>query len=329
MILFSDLHLDEDSAEVVFSEILPGIKREAFNRRDPVIVCLGDFYSLRYQVRVEIQNAVRDELQTWVRGGLQFRLLPGNHDQVDVHGRNALEVFDQLGPNCVVYTHPQWDEFGLWVPYRKYPKDLEAAFQRERPVFHEKGKATLFGHFGVRGAAMNDHVYDADGVPREWLAEFGTVLLGHYHQRQTLGNVHYIGSPRQVTVHEAGHPKGYAIWDGLRLEYVNTRWGKRFHRVRLEEGDNLDPHGLSPGDDVRVSVAAGVNVEALGQQLTAMNVQHTVTPDIAVADHRLEVQKNAGLVEYARAYVEQLPTELDRERLMTVFGELCHADHGH
>lgn len=326
MIIFSDLHLDEDSAETVLGEILPGIRDAAFDRSDPVIACLGDFYHLRYQVRVEIQNAVRDELKRWISGGLQFRLLPGNHDQVNVHGRNALEVFDELGPSCVVYTLPQWDEFGLWVPYRKYFKDVMTGITRERPAFHTKGQATLFAHLGVQGAWMNDHVQDKDGIPLSAFEDFGTVLLGHYHKRQTLGKAHYIGSPRQVTVHEAGQDKGFATWDGLTLQYVNTTWGKRYHRLRLEPGEILETGGVNPGDDVRVSAAPGVNVEALGKQLTQLGVQHTVTPDVEVAEQRLEVHAHADLTEYARAYVEQLPTDLDPGRLLQVFEELSACD---
>jgi DNA repair exonuclease SbcCD nuclease subunit len=326
MILFADLHLDEDSADVVFGEVLPGIRDAALRLKDPVVACLGDFYNLRYQVKVEIQNAVLDELKIWIKSGIRFRLLPGNHDQVDVHGRNALEVFDELGPKCEVYTHPQWDEFGLWLPYRRYAKDVVSALAMQWPVFHAKGKAALFGHFGVQGAQMNDFVEDKDGLPASLFGDFGTVLLGHYHKRQSFGSLHYIGSPRQVTAHEAGQPKGYAVWDGASLRFVDTSWGKRFHRIRLEKGESLETKDFRPGDDVRLSVAPGVQVEALATQLTGLGVQHTVTPDVEVSEKRLDVEPHADLREYARAYAMQVPTDLDRERLLRVFEELAQCD---
>lgn len=325
MIVFSDLHLDEDSADVVLGEILPGIAEDALRFGDPCVACLGDFWNLRYKVDVQIQNAVRDELLRWIDAGLMFFVLPGNHDQVDVHGRNAMEVFDQLsnqgtGPHVRVFTEPTWTQDGLWVPYRKYYKDIVAALELPRPT---SGYANvLWMHNGLKDAWMNDHVRDTKGLPLSMFQNFHTVILGHYHKRQRLGNAYYVGSPRQVTVHEAGQRKGYATWDGQNFTYVDRIWGKRFHRVRLEPGDQLQIENFKTGDDVRVSTAVGVDPEQVGQALASMKVQHTVTPDVPTVERRLDVNADADLGEYARAYVDLIRTELDKARLLQVFEEL-------
>jgi hypothetical protein len=325
MIVFSDLHLDEDSADVVLGQILPGISEGALRFGDPCVGCLGDFWNLRYKVDVKIQNAVRDELLRWLDAGLTFYVLPGNHDQVDVHGRNAMEVFDRLshdgsGPNVLVFTEPTWTSEGLWVPYRKYYKDVVAALESPRPAY---GCANvLWMHNGIKDAWMNDHARDTKGLPLSMFENFDAVILGHYHKRQTLGNAYYVGSPRQVTVHEAGERKGYATWDGQNLVYVDTVWGKRYHRVRLEPDDELKIENFKAGDDVRVSTAVGVDPEQVGQALASLGVQHTVTPDVPTVEQRLAVNDDATLREYARAYVDLIPTDLDRGRLLAVFEEL-------
>jgi len=322
MIIFSDLHLDEDSADVVLGQILPGIFEAARRLGDPEIACLGDFWNLRYKVDVRLQNAVRDELLRWIEGGVHIHVIPGNHDQVDVHGRNAMEVFDQLVvTGCYVYTKPTWNKHGLWLPYRKYQKDIIAALGPSRPAIPHAN--VLWGHCGLQHAWMNDQAQDKDGLPISAFSGFDTVILGHYHKRQKLGNAYYVGSPRQVTAHEAGQEKGFAVWDGRKLRFVTTEWGKRYHRIRLEKGKlTLDLSNIRPGDDVRVSTAVGIDPSVVGEKLATLGVQHTVTPDVPPVEQRLDVAVGASLEDYAREYVNTVPTLLDPGRLMSVFQEL-------
>lgn len=326
MIVFSDLHLDEDSADTVLGEILPGIFEASQRLDDRTIACLGDFWHLRYKVDVALQNAVRDELIRWIKAGVTFLFLPGNHDQVDVAGRNALEVFDGLGQGCQVFTRPTWNQYGLWLPYRKHYRDIEDILRINPDVDMPRPGLShanvLWMHQGIQGALMNDHMRDTEGVPASVFDPFDAVILGHYHKRQRLGKAYYVGSPRQVTANESGQEKGFAVWDGKKLRYVTTRWGKRFHRIRLEPGQSLDMSGILPTDDVRVSTAVGIDPSVVGSQLAALGVQHAVTPDLPSTEQRLEVEVNSTLVDYARAYVNQLPTGLNRDRLMTVFEEL-------
>lgn len=324
MLIFSDVHLREETADVVLGEVLPGIAKAAEQYNEREIACLGDFWHLRYRVSVQLQNAVRDEFKRWTSAGLSVRILPGNHDQVDVHGRNAMEVFDTM-PGVSVYTEPTWDKDGLWVPYRRAHEEIQKALSLPRP-HGVKGPTVAFMHVGLRGAAMNNHVLDTEGVPEAVVQGFTMVLAGHYHKRQLLfaGRAAYIGSPWQTRADEAGQDKGFALWDGRELRYVNTLWGRRFHKFQiLQPGQKLDLSNVRPHDEVRVATAAGVNPEAVGQQLVQAGIaHHSVTPDIEPLQTRLLVREGASLAEYAQAYVQNVPTDLDRGKLMAMFAEL-------
>jgi len=318
MIVFSDLHLSEESSEVVLGKILPGIFEATSEFRDPVVACLGDFWDIRYKIDVSLLNAVRDELLRWTRNGIKFLFLPGNHDQVDVQGRNALEVFDNLGNGSRVYTDPCFDAYGLWIPYRKYRKDLVAALAAHNP---KDSPSTLFLHTGIESAWMNDNVRDTTGIPFSMLDGFDRILSGHYHKRQTIGKVTFVGSPRQVTANESGQDKGFAILEEKSLRFVDRHWGKRFHRIRLEEGESLDLSKFQPGDDVRVSAAVGVDPSILGSQLSSLGIQHVVTPDVPVTECRLQVAPDSDLRDFALGYVDLIKTKskLDKSRLIEYF----------
>ena len=308
MLLFSDLHLNEDSADVCLGEILPGIRQEAVDRGIRDVAFLGDFWDIRYRVVVRLLNAVRDELLKWADEGLDLRILPGNHDQIDIAGRNALEVFHHL-PQVSVYTACTLDKDGYWIPYRKNREDLIYALTQYDALAksgrgeNDAGKRVLFSHHGVQGALQNDQHKDTEGLSPTFFKRFDRILMGHYHKRQTLGSVIYVGSPRQVLRQEAGQLKGFALWNGQQIEWVDRFWGPRFHKARAEGG-------------------GGIDQEALVKALDATGAQYVIEPEAQRNEARIEVKPGAGLRDFAEGYVELHRGELDGAELMEAYDAL-------
>jgi hypothetical protein len=331
MIVFADVHLREESVDVVLNEVLPGIYQECLERQDFQVACLGDLFHFRYKVDARVQNGVKDEFERWAAAGIQLRILPGNHDQYDVSGRNVLELFDHI-PGVRVYSTPTWDGDGLWVPYRKAPSEMVAALATPYP-FSTGERSVLWLHHGVRGAVMNDTVVDAEGIPIESFGgRWQAILCGHYHKHQRVGDrLWYIGSPWQTNVQEAGQPKGVCTWLGGQLQFVPKNWGPRIHTFTVGPGQALELVGVAARDEVRVKTV-GPDAEQAAERVGAMLAQagiarHTVTPEVAKMEARLAVSENATLLEYAHAYVAQTETDLDKTRLMATFGGLVGVTH--
>ena len=324
MIIFSDLHLREETAETVFGEVLPGIYEAAKQHLDKEIVCLGDVFHVRFKVDGRLQNALKDEFKRWVDAGLSLRILPGNHDQYNVDGRNVLEVFDEIN-HVEVYSSPREDSDGFWIPYRKNIDEVKQAVQYANTNW--QGKKVLFMHHGVRGAWMNDGYQNKDGIELETFGGWHTILCGHYHKRQTVGlNLHYLGSPYQTKADEARQPKGYSLWDGEKLTFVETHWGSKYHIIEIGEDQTLDLSQVQPRDEVRVTVkgkGSELRVASLAKQLRDLGIErHTVTPEIEQTEARLDVRPQASVDEYAKAYVDAMDTSLNREMLMNIYTEL-------
>jgi DNA repair exonuclease SbcCD nuclease subunit len=327
MIITADLHLREDSADTVLREVLPGIFQACLDTNDRDVAILGDLLHFRYKVDARIQNAVKDELKRWVMAGINVRIIPGNHDQYEVSGRNALELFAEI-PGVKVYSVPTWDADGLWIPYRKDPREILEALAQDHGI-RATTPRTLFMHHGIKGAWMNDRMQDTEGLDLAALApdRWQAILCGHYHRHQQVGrNLWYIGSPWQTTANEAGQAKGFVVWKGTVPVQVERLWGPRFHRFELQAGQSLDLRGVSPRDEVRVkTVGAGAEAAAavLGKQLVEAGLtHHVVTPEVAPLQARLTVPAGATLEHYAQAYVGQTETDLDKAKLMAVYREL-------
>jgi DNA repair exonuclease SbcCD nuclease subunit len=296
---------------------------------DTELVCLGDFWHVRYRIPVALQNRVHDWLWRLGALGITFRLLPGNHDQIDTQGENALQVFDGLR-GVTVYTNPSWDKDGFWIPYRQDPQAIEAALDGKRVPEYPK---VLFMHHGVRGALMNNGKQDTEGLPIGLFSEFERIFCGHYHKRQYYGkSLCYVGSPYQTKADETGQDKGFTVWkrENNVLEHVTKRWGKRYHNLMVSEyqkGSIALPDGVDLSrDEVRVVTKVGVDAEKVGKALAKMGLaSHVVTPEAEPMDTRLDVGVNATLLQFAKAYVVQKAEEGESDKLWRVFQEITGA----
>lgn len=314
-IVFSDLHLKPGSESVVFDYVLPGIAEAARQQKCDHVLFLGDWYTLRYQVSLNLQNRCLDFFRA--ENGITWHILAGNHDQYDTTGRNALEVFDEL-PNVKVYTEPTKTDFGFFVPYRLDHDEIKQLLAND-------DSEIAYLHTGIVGALQNSRITCERGVNPSVLDKYNLVLSGHYHKRQTLGSrnhVHYVGSPYETRADESGDPKGYGILDTNSVEWrwVNANWGPKHYRVKP---DQLDVSSLKKGDVVRVEIESEREIEALSQPLRSLGIKHTFVLKNQKSENRLKVAADANIEDYAKTYVDEFaPANLDKGKLLAAFRAL-------
>lgn len=331
LLIFSDLHLREESRDVckeVLDAILYNVEEKGIN----TIAFLGDFWHLRYRVPIHLQNMVKDWIHELYQYDIDLIILPGNHDQINAgDGANAMEVFEGF-PNVKVYSEPQKDEFGVWMPYRKHPEQIKEALA----PFKKQGY-TLFAHLPIAGAMMNNNIMNTDGVPLTILRGFEHVICGHYHKRQSFagGMAHYVGSPYQTRADEHGQKKGWCYWyqENSVLGYVDRIFGKRYHRLDLVgagKGDltSIDWSRIKPGDQLKVVVTYVDDVEPMKEKLSVYiknsKVKILVEPEqTAVVGPRHGLTKGTTLFEYAQAYTkEHSGPKMHPKDLLDVFEEI-------
>lgn len=328
MILFSDLHLKPESEATAF-EVLESIRTYAVNYNIKLVGFLGDFWHLRYQVPVYLLNRVHEELQQWQQAGIQMVMLPGNHDQVDVVGRNALEVF-QAFINIAVMTEPgeltPYLPGIFWIPYRKSHDEIQKALTQARMC----GCPVVFAHLPIKGALQNNRRTDEDGIPVGMFRGFKKVLLGHYHKRQEFfgGGLAYIGSPYQTRADEFGQDKGFVVYDGNQLEWVTTFHGKRYHRFDGKP-TNQELSTVKQGDSVRIVVQTEVEAEQVRTQFKGLGDELVVeAEEITVAAPRYGLTKGSAITDYAEAWVEAnmegfgYPHGEAKKKLLDLFEEI-------
>lgn len=314
MIIFSDLHLEEKSADVAL-EVLRRIPVAAAAGNESHVAFLGDWWMVRHHIPVRLLDEANAILRTWPDLGIErFDVLVGNHDQYRDDGRNALDVFDGLDGFVHVHSEPGWTDDGFWLPYRRDHDEIRSIL-KEAVATRGSRPSVLFAHMGIAGAWMNNLMQDEDGFGSDELATFGfkRVFLGHYHRHHMLrkGMV-YVGSPYQVSYAEAGQPKGVMTWDGKRAEFHEWGIGPRHHKV-VFDADNPAPMQLGnvrEGDKLWVVVkgqmagaAHAVVQDALAKAgLEPARIEIDAQPVEQAA--RIEVKPGESLADVARRFVE-------------------------
>ena len=329
LLLFSDLHLRPETEEVCF-QILEDIHEISKDETITGVAFLGDFWHMRYQVPVHLVNRVAE----WVHRQVKLKdliFLPGNHDQINIEGENAMEIFSAHGAR--VYTDPTYNEWGGWMPYRKSHdevKDKLSWLRKEAP--HK----VLFAHLPVRGAMMNNLVVDEHGLPTTAFKGWQRVILGHYHKRQSWlnGAMNYVGSPWQTRADEWGQPKGYAIWnaDSLQLQFVDTHWGPKHHRLEFDSVPQLaswmasNPTVIQAGDQVKLILPTETDTKTAAKWFHDQGIQKVVTEakEQVVAQPRFAFKKGTTLTEYAHQYVlDKKPKDMDQKTLMHLWMKIA------
>lgn len=319
MLVTSDLHLKPETEDVVFA-VLDAMEKHAEKATGAVVVLNGDIFDVRYHVPVHLLLRLHDALQRWVQElGFRVRVNVGNHDQCSVDGRNVLEVLE--GAGAVVYSHPGWDDLGLWLPYRKDASALASfVLNNPRPA---TSPSRAFLHHGVIGAMMNDHrlAGPTDGLPPALFQNFDLVVCGHWHKHQQLGNIVYSGSPYQTKADEANQQKGFLDVHGSTWKFIPLNIGapRHFKCVFGAQG-LLGAEGADLArDTLHVKIPAGFSEDDVAAHLKGQGFQKVFLdpPDtVAPTEQRLDVKEGASLDDYARAYVALKGGTLNHARLL-------------
>ncbi len=183
---------------------------------------LGDLVDRRkYTSYVTIQcmrTAFLDRL-----GDRRLVIIPGNHDAFFKTSLEVNAVRELLGTrdNITIADEPRFVNDGIlmlpWICPANEIQSTEAitkARNNSRPI--------IMGHLELKGFQTQRGQIMENGMDPTLFSGFPLVLSGHYHHRNSLNNIHYLGCPYEITWADANDPKGFHIFDTdtLELEFI-------------------------------------------------------------------------------------------------------------
>lgn len=184
------------------------------------LIILGDVFDRRKYINISTAHAVRGFFTAGVASHFtSCKVIAGNHDVYHTNSLSVNSLQEILDPNIFyIITEPE-EHFGgrmLFLPWICSDNEVRC-FEAI-----EKSKAEVcFAHLQLKGFEMHVGQYSETGFDMALFSKFKLVATGHFHHRSSKLNIHYLGSPYQMTWADYDDPKGFHIFDTetLKLDY--------------------------------------------------------------------------------------------------------------
>ena len=195
----------------------------------------------------------------------------------------------------------------------------------------QQEKADLIcGHLEIQGFTMHNGMVSQGGLDTKLFKRFEKVYSGHFHHKSDDGHIHYLGSPYEMVWNDYKDPKGFHILDTETRELeriVNpfTMFEKIYYNDEKEKYDNFD---YTPYQDkiIKIIVDKKTDYYMFDQFVDNFYKKINVT-DIKVIEDFSDldastvqddiIEKGEDTLTLMNNYVDQLSTQLDKQRLKT------------
>lgn len=269
-IVFSDLHLGRrNSSEAHNTDCLNYIEwlvdQAKANDVDHIIF-MGDWFETRSSLNIHTLNYGWWAMQKLASLNLPIYLIVGNHDCYYKSSRSIHSLIQyQEFANVTLIEEgatvvPEIGEKGvLMVPYLFHEEyePLKDYLKYEHPAW--------FGHFEFQGFVITGQNHKMASGPNPAEYDGPTIFSGHFHKRQKMGNIQYIGNTFPMDYSDAGdNARGCMIYDHSTNDYHFIDWAAcpKYQRVMLSSLLDGNPDEImARGARVRCYVDREINFE--------------------------------------------------------------------
>lgn len=216
----------------------PYLKKENIN----TVFHLGDIVDRRKYINFNTSKRIREDfLIPLYENKIETHIILGNHDiyYKNINDINAVEeIIDKRFDNFKVYYQPLeitiCDVKILMLPWIcEQNKELTHELIKNTKSQICMGHLELNGFEMFKGGSVCDH-----GIDRKIFDKFDIVCSGHFHHKSTSSNIHYLGTPYEMTWSDFDDPKGFHILDlsTRELNFIQNPF-KTFKKIFYDDKD--------------------------------------------------------------------------------------------
>ena len=236
--LITDTHFGARNDNVAFLDYFEKFYENEFfptllERGIDTIIHLGDIVDRRKYISYVTLRRMKDMfIDKCNEHNIKLHVIIGNHDvpYKNTNDVNSMrELFD--GSHVNYYDTPETVDFDghpilimPWINNENYAHALS--------VMDETPAQVMMSHLEVNGAMMDRGNRNEHGMDVNLFRKFETVYSGHFHHKNKVGNVQYLGCPYEMTWIDYQDPKGFHIYDTdtRDIEFIRNPYSM-FHKV--------------------------------------------------------------------------------------------------
>lgn len=202
------------------------------------IIQLGDVFDRRKYINFNSLHQSRDYFFNKLNNYPTFMLV-GNHD---TYYKNTNEVnspemllteYDKITP----VASPCEVTLG-GVTFLLVPWWCDDNNDQVKESLAQTKATHVIGHFEIGGFEMYKGTIHEGGTPKDVFKNFEAVWSGHFHHRSSHGNIHYLGTPYEMTWSDYDDQKGFHVFDTLTREmtFIPNPFSI-FHKIHYDDLD--------------------------------------------------------------------------------------------
>jgi DNA repair exonuclease SbcCD nuclease subunit len=207
------------------------------------IISLGDTFDRRKYINYHSLERCRHYWFDQIRDrNLPLHCLVGNHDiyYKNTNRVNAADLLLQEYPNVIAYSSPKTVTLGdleilmmPWINSENYEECMKIA--------EETNASVMMSHLELQGFEMYRGSVNDHGLSHKVFSKFDYVFSGHFHHKSSRDNIHYLGSPYEMTWSDYNDPRGFHIFDTetRSLTYIRNPY-TMFHKVFYDDTEKTE-----------------------------------------------------------------------------------------
>jgi DNA repair exonuclease SbcCD nuclease subunit len=351
--LLGDTHIGARNDSQAFHDHFEKFYGEVFfpyleaNNIDTVVQ-FGDIFDRRKHINfASLSRSKKYFFEPLRELGITMHVFVGNHDTAfkNTNEVNSPDLLLGEYNNIHVYSEPEDIILGEtkitllpWVCTDNYDQCIDHIKTTDSQI--------LFGHLELAGfemhrGAMSDH----GQFDTELLSKFDIVCSGHFHHRSSRGNIHYLGTPYEMSWSDYNDPKGFHIFDTQtrELEYIRNPYEmfqKWFYDdtawLDFDEMSNID-YAKASGCYVKVVVKNKTNPQWLEMYIEKLEKAGAIDIQVIEDVLNLNLENTDDIIDEAedtltilRKVVDSVETNVSKKELdsflTTLYSEALHQE---
>mgnify|MGYP006293438059 CR=1 FL=1 len=220
--IIGDLHFGLRKNSSLFHDILLETLNQILRKikKEDNVILLGDIFDKRSSIDLHILNDAISFFDALSSRCKSISILVGNHDlyyKENVYENVNCRFLQNIAKNITVINELREKTIEgqkcLFVPWIDSKEKYEDAKKKVSSKYD-----MIFGHFDVSYSDEQESFYMSDSM----FTEEQYVCSGHYHQRNQIGKILYVGSLINQSFSDVGNTKGYYTFtDELQFHKVN------------------------------------------------------------------------------------------------------------
>ncbi len=221
--------------------------------------------------------------------GIQLHLIIGNHDIFYKQSLSLNSPSLNLSEyeNITIYDKPTTTVLKE-VPVFIVPWLCEGNAEEFVNELDSTSASMAWGHLELAGFYANKDYQCQHGTDPKVFNRFDKVFSGHFHKKNSSGNVTYLGNPYQLYWNDEGDSRGFHIFDmkTQELEFIENP-NVMFHKIYYNEDKE---------QDIKVTPTKGAFVKLVVEKSTPRKLGKLVDRLYDVGVHDLKIIENSELV---------------------------------